>query len=101
MSEGLWVQYLGTYEAERRGEGGGDALTDVAVRHASILDGVHFSARLGRAELGPLVEHVQYRESREWKGGARAAWLVARGVRLVAQVLGPDPEVRGGLAWQP
>jgi len=99
LTEGLWVQSLKAHLPERVEEGGGEAAEE-EVRYASVLDGVHVSARLGRAELGPLVEHIQYREEREWKGGVRAAWLVTRRVRLVAQVLGPDAEVRGGLAWE-
>ena len=103
LTEGLWVQSLKAYVPGRSGEGGGEATEGAAeeqVRHASVLDAIHVCARLGRAELGPLLEHIQYREEREWKGGVRAAWIVARGVRLVAQVLGPGTEVRGGFAWE-
>ena len=98
LTEGLWVQSLKAHLPERAEESA--EASEEEVRYASVLDGVHVSARLGRAELGPLLEHIQYREEREWKGGVRAAWLVTRRVRLVAQVLGPDAEVRGGLAWE-
>ena len=100
VTEGLWVQSLKAHIPERSTEGE-EAIVEEEVRYASVLDGVHVSARLGRAELGPLIEHIQYRDEGEWKGGVRVAWLVARGVRLIAQVLGPDTEVRGGLAWEP
>jgi hypothetical protein len=100
LTEGLWVQSLKAHLPERSAEGD-ETLEEEEVHYASILDGVHVSARVARAELGPLVEHIQYREEREWTGGARFAWLVARGVRLIAQVVGPDTEVRGGLAWEP
>jgi hypothetical protein len=70
------------------------------VRYASVLDGVHVSARVG-AEIGPIVEHIQYREGQEWKGGARVAWRVGRAFKIVGQVLGPDAEARAGLAWEP
>ena len=59
------------------------------------------SARIGRLEVGPLVEHIQYREEREWKGGARVAWRVGAGLKIVGQVLGPGAEARAGLAWEP
>jgi hypothetical protein len=101
VTEGLWVQSLQAFLPERAEEGDGESAAEETVRHASVLDGIHVSARLGRAEIGPLVEHIQYREEREWKGGARFAWLVAHGVRLVTQVLGPGAEVRGGMAWKP
>jgi hypothetical protein len=100
VTEGLWVQSLEAHLPQQSEESGGEDVGDDEVRHASVLDGVHFSARIGRAELGPLIEHIQYREEREWKGGVRAAWRVARGIRLIAQLLGPDTEVRGGLAWE-
>jgi hypothetical protein len=50
--------------------------------------------------LGPLIEHILYRESDEWKGGVRAAWRAGSGVKLVGQVLGPGFEARAGFSWE-
>jgi hypothetical protein len=101
ITQGLWVQSLRAHvpahedEEHHAGEGEADD-----VRYASILDGVHASAVVGHLEVGPLAEHIQYREEREWKGGARVAWRIGRGVKIVGQVLGPGAEVRGGLVWE-
>lgn len=97
LTQGLWVQSLRVHVPEPGSEEPGEE----EVRHASILDGVHVSYVLGRAEIGGLVENVRYREEHEWKGGVRGAWRLGRGVKLVGQVLAPNPEVRGGLAWEP
>ena len=103
FSEGLFVQSVRAHipdtsaeeeahphESEAQGEG---------VRYAGVLE-AHWSVRFGRVEIGPMVEHVRYREENEWKGGGRAAWRLGRGFKLVAQALAPDPELRGGLAWE-
>jgi hypothetical protein len=58
------------------------------------------SARVGRLEVGPLVEHIVYREELEWKGGARVAWRGARGFKIVGQILGPGIEARAGFVWE-
>lgn len=101
LTQGLWVQSLRAYLPPPEGEGGEASPDDEnSVRHASILDGVHVSARIGRAEVGPLVEHVQYREENEWKGGVRGAWLVGGRFKLVGQVLGPGVEARAGFSWE-
>lgn len=103
LTQGLWVQSLRAYvpaEPHDEGHPGEESGEDV-VHHASILDGVHASLVLGHLELGPLVEHIRYREENAWKGGVRAAWRLGRGVKLVSQVVGPGAELRGGLAWEP
>ena len=102
LTQGLWVQSLRAYLPAQPDEHEDEAAAEgEAVRHASILDGIHVSARIGRLEVDPLVEHIQYREEREWKGGARVAWRVGAGLKIVGQVLGPGAEARAGLAWEP
>jgi hypothetical protein len=102
LTEGLWVQSLEAYLPEPPSNHESPASSEEeVVRYASVLDGVHLSARVGRAEVGPLVEHIAYREEDAWKGGGRVAWRVTGGLKLVAQVLGPGAEVRGGLSWEP
>ncbi len=102
LSQGLWVQSLRPYVPDHvedhfeEHQGGGEAV----VRHAGILDGAHASAVVGPWELGALVEHIRYREEREWKGGARVAWRAGHGLKIVGQALGPGAEVRGGLMWE-
>jgi len=98
MTQGLWVQSLRAHLPE---ESADSEQEETEVRYGSILDGVHVSAVFGRAEIGPIVEHIQYREEKEWKGGVRAAWRVGRGFKVVGQVVGPETEVRGGLTWEP
>ncbi len=108
LTQGLFVQSLRAYvpgpgsphegSPHEGEEHGGE---EAAIRHASILDGIHVSARIGRAEIGPLVENIRYREEHEWKGGVRVAWRVGHHLKLIGQVLGPGTEVRGGLAWEP
>jgi hypothetical protein len=98
LTQGLWVQSLRAqipdHESEHEGE-------PADVRHASILDGIHASARIGHLEVGPMVEHIRYREDNEWKGGARGAWRFDNGLKIVGQLLWPDVEARAGLAWEP
>jgi hypothetical protein len=95
------VQSLRAYLPPKADEEEEAAAEEEAARHASILDGIHVSARVGRLEAGPLIEHIHYREENEWKAGARVAWRVGSGVKIVGQVLGPDVEARAGLAWEP
>jgi hypothetical protein len=105
-SQGAWVQSLSEYapsvEAppghERNEAHGGEG--ESLARYASILDGIHVSRRIGRFEIGPMVEHIQYREQDEWKAGGRVAVRLSHSFRLVAQVVGPGTEVRGGFAWE-
>ena len=97
LTQGLWVQSLKAYVPEQVVE---DGESEEEVLYASILDGIHVSARVGRAELGPLVEYVRYREEQEWKGGARVAWRVAEGFKLVGQLLVPEVEARAGFVWE-
>lgn len=102
ISQGLFVQSLRAYvPAHEEGEHAGDGEEEEVVEHASVLDGVHLSAVLGRLELGPMVEHIRYREENAWKGGARVGWRLGRAVKLVGQIVGPGTEVRAGLAWEP
>jgi hypothetical protein len=100
ITQGLFVQSLGDYvPAHHDGEGVEE--DEEVIEHASILDGVHVSAVLGRLELGPMIEHIQYREEDGWKGGARVAWRLGGGVKIAGQIVGPGTEVRAGLAWEP
>lgn len=99
ISQGLWALSLRAHLPDAESEHASEEPD--AVAHSSILDGVHVSRRMARLELGPMVEHLRYREENEWKGGLRAAWELGRGVKLVAQAVAPDPEVRVGLAWEP
>lgn len=98
LTQGLWVQSLRANLPPAVEEEGSEG--DEDVRHASILDGIHASAIVGRWEIGPLVENVRYREEREWKAGARVAWRAGEEWKLVGQVVGPGAEVRGGLTWE-
>lgn len=101
ISQGVWVQSLGDYEQPRsltHGDGEGDI--EPIVRHASVLDGIHLSRRFGALDLGPLVEHIRYREEDAWKGGARVALRVAAALRVIGQVVGPSTEVRVGVSWE-
>jgi hypothetical protein len=98
LTQGLWVQSLRAHVPPHEEEHEGDV---EEVRHASILDGIHVSAVLGHLELGPVVEHIRYREENAWKGGVRAAWRLPRGFKIVTQVVGPDSEIRGGITWEP
>lgn len=102
VTQGLWVQSLQEYSLPEPGDEHGDEPSHEAElqRYASILDGVHVSARLGRVEVGPLVEHIGYREAKEWKAGARVAWAAAEGFKIVGQVLGPGVEARAGFVWE-
>jgi hypothetical protein len=101
FTQGMWLQSFRGYVVPPEAEGeteSGEA--DASVRYASTLDGVHVSVRLGQLELGPLIEHILYRESNEWKGGVRATWRAAGEFRLVGQVLGPGLEARAGFSWE-
>lgn len=98
LSQGLWVQSLQAHVPHHGEEHEG--MEEETVRHASILDGIHASAVVGPWELGPLVEHIGYREERAWKGGVRVAWRAGSGLKIVGQALGPGAEVRGGLVWE-
>lgn len=100
LTEGLWVQSLTAYLPSNAGEAGESGEGEETVRYASILDGVHVSVRIGRAEAGPMIEHIQYREDDEWKGGARAAWRIGSGFKVVGQLVGPGIEARAGFAWE-
>lgn len=99
LTQGLWVQSLRA-RIPAAVEVAEDEHPDDEVRHASILDGVHGSAIVGQWEIGPLVEHIRHREEREWKAGGRVAWRAVEGLKLVAQILGPGAEFRGGLVWE-
>lgn len=101
-SQGLWVQALGDYQPPHAGHEPQAAQEDAEaiVRYPSALDGIHVSRRIGRVEIGPLVEHIRYREEDAWKGGGRVAVRVHPTLRLVAQVVGPGTEVRGGFVWE-
>ncbi len=102
-SQGAWVQSLDEYdpplsEHQEHDEHGGEAET--LARHASVLDGIHVSRRIGRFEIGPMIEHIHYREEDEWKAGGRVAVRLGTSFRLIAQVVGPGTEVRGGFIWE-
>ena len=100
-TQGLWVQSL--QEAFPTAREVGEEHSEheeTLIRHGSILDGVHLSARFGRLEAGPIVEHIRYREENAWKGGGRVAWRAGRGLALVSHVMGPDTELRVGLVWE-
>jgi hypothetical protein len=104
-SQGAWVQSLGEYspssshqEHAADHEHGGEAET--IARHASVLDGIHVSRRIGRFDVGPMIEHIDYREEDEWKAGGRVAVRLGTSFRLIAQVVGPGTEVRGGFVWE-
>ena len=100
VTEGLFVHSFEEQVPEASStESGAHEESEEMVRHAGVMEG-HLSRRVGPVELGPLVEHIRYREENEWKGGARVAWRVGRGVRLLAMVLAPDPEARVGIAWE-
>jgi hypothetical protein len=96
ISQGTWVQSLGEYEppARREHEHGGEP--EDIITYASALDAIHVSRRLGRFEVGPMVEYIRYREENAWKGGGRVAVRIGHSLRLIAQVVGPGTEVRAG-----
>jgi hypothetical protein len=100
ISQGFYAQSLreqGLSEEEAQeevSEAQGDR------QYASILDNNHISVRFSRFEAGALWEHIQYREEDEWKGGVRGAVRLGAGFKLLVQVLGPDTEVRGGIAFE-
>jgi hypothetical protein len=100
LTQGLWVQSLKAYVPPEVGHGEEPAAHEESARRASTLDGVHLSARIGRAEVGGLVEHIVYREAEEWKGGARVAWRFDSGFKVVSQVVGPGVEARAGFVWE-
>lgn len=101
LTQGLWVQSLEAYVPERVPEHGGEGTgEEETVLYASILDGIHVSARLGRGEFGPLFEYVRYREEQAWKGGARAAWRLGGRFKIVGQLLAPEVEARAGFVWE-
>jgi hypothetical protein len=77
---------------------------DTGAREAvvpSIADGNHASARWKRLTAGGTWEHIHFREGREWKGGARAAYRILPGLSLTFFALWPGSEVRGGILFQP
>jgi hypothetical protein len=100
VSQGTWVQSLRAHLPEQGEHDAAEHESEEVVRHAGVFDGVHVSARFGRLDVGPMVEHIRYREENEWKGGVRVAWRVARGLRVGGHVVAPDPEVRVGLTWE-
>jgi hypothetical protein len=74
---GLWAVSLRAHVPETRAEHSEEseaAAATEAVTHSSVPDGVHVSRRIRQFEVGPLVEHLRYREENEWKGGGRVAW---------------------------
>lgn len=106
ISQGAWVQslveYKPTLSAHQEHDGGDEhgSEAETLARHASVLDGIHVSRRIGRFEVGPLFEHIHYREEDEWKAGGRVAVRLGTSFRLIAQVVGPGTEVRGGFVWE-
>jgi hypothetical protein len=102
VSQGAWVQSMRHYERPRNephGEHGHGEPVEI-VRYAGVLDGMHVSRRIGRVEVGPMAEHIRYREENSWKAGGRVAVRLGTGFRLIAQVVGPGTEVRGGISWE-
>lgn len=101
LTQGLWVQSLNAYVPEPAVEHAGAGTDEEeTVLFASILDGIHVSARVGGGEIGPLVEYVRYREEQAWKGGARAAWRIGGRFKVVGQLLAPQVEARAGFVWE-
>lgn len=92
FSQGFFANSLGDQE-EREPSG---ELREVG---AAILDNNHFSIRLGPFEAGPMWERITYRDEDEWKGGLRAAirWKKLKGI---FQVVAPEREFRGGIAFE-
>jgi hypothetical protein len=66
-----------------------------------IADGNHVSARWKRLTAGGTWEHMQFREGKEWKGGARVAYRVVSGLSFTFFAMGPGSEIRGGILFQP
>jgi hypothetical protein len=99
LSQGLWMQSFEEHVSEGEETEGTEA-GEVGKTHSVVFE-AHVSAVLRRLELGPLVEHVRYREEEnEWKSGVRASWRVGHGFKAGTEVLAPDVEVRVGLAWE-
>lgn len=103
ISQGVWVQSLGEYtppSSSRHGHGEEAEEVEEVVKRASVLDGIHISRRFGRLEVGPMIEHIRYREEDAWKGGGRVAVRIGHSLRAIGQIVGPATEVRGGLVWE-
>lgn len=92
FSQGYYGQPLGRYTLHEHGE-------EISTRSA-ILDNNHVSFRYSVLEVGPLWEHIEYREENEWKGGVRVAARLGRNFKLIFQGVGPGQEYRGGLAFE-
>jgi len=99
LSLALRTQTVESAEASHDGESSEEAPPEEVYGH--ILDGVHVSRVIGAFEVGPLIEHIRYREEKEWKAGAHLAWRLGRGAKVLTQVVAPDPEVRVGVSWEP
>lgn len=93
FSQGLWVQDLSPQTI--RFEDG----TERRARSA-ILDNNHFSARIWRLEVGPLWEHIKFREEDEWKAGVRVAARLNPRIKVIFQAVVPEREFRGGIAFE-
>jgi len=101
VSEGLYVQGLlhtNFFPEGTEPEAGRPANESVV---PSIADGNHVSARWKRLTVGGTWEHMQFREGREWKGGARVAYLVLSPLSFTFFAMGPGSEIRGGILFQP
>jgi hypothetical protein len=101
VSEGLFVQGLlhTDFFPEGTEPEAGDADSKSVV--PSIADGDHVSARWKRLTAGGTWEHMQFREGREWKGGVRVAYRVLPSLSFTFFAVGPSPEIRGGILFQP
>jgi hypothetical protein len=104
FSQGFFGQSLRAYvleeEEEPSHETGESAVSEQRKVHSSILDNNHVSLRLGPIEVGPMWERIKYREENEWKGGLRVAARIRKGVKLIFQVVAPEVEFRGGIAFE-
>jgi hypothetical protein len=101
LSQGLWVQSFHEHVSEEE-EGHSETVAGDGVGNThSVVFEAHVSAVVRKVELGPLVEHVRYREEEnEWKGGGRAAWRFGHGVKVSTEVLAPEVEARIGFVWE-
>lgn len=101
VTEGLFVQGLmhTKFVPEGTEPEPGHSETDSVA--PSIADGNHISARWKRLTVGGTWEHMQFREGKEWKGGARIAYRVLPSLSFTFFALGPGSEIRGGILFQP
>lgn len=100
LSQGVWVQSFHEHvsQGEESQEEGSE---EEAGNTHSVVFEAHVSAVIRQFEVGPLVEHVRYREEdNEWKGGGRAAWRLGHGFKVNTEVLAPDAEARIGFVWE-